>query len=58
MPPVGLASHLEPHRPKIAPRRAPFNALVARPVNKVEIARTPAAKAAMDSEWKRLIDCT
>jgi hypothetical protein len=56
LPPIGLASHLERHRPKIAPRRVPFNALVARPVHKVEIARTPAAQAAMDSEWKRLID--
>jgi hypothetical protein len=33
----------------------PFNALVVRPVNKVEIART-SAPTAMDSEWKRLID--
>jgi hypothetical protein len=56
LPPMGLASDLEPHRPNIAPRHVPFNALVARPVNKVDIARTSAAKAAMDSEWKRLID--
>ncbi len=44
------------HRKKGTPRRFPFNALVARPVNKKEIERTPKAQEAMNNEWKRLID--
>jgi len=44
------------HRTKVSRRRFPFNALVARPVGKKEIERTPDAQAAMNSEWKRLKD--
>ena len=40
------------HRLKNTPRRFPFNALVARPVTKKEIATNPKAQAAMDAEWK------
>ena len=43
-----------PHRAKIADRVFPFNALVARPVGKQEIAKTPKADLAMKSEWDRL----
>ena len=42
------------HRVKIGASPLPFNALVARPVSRKEIAATPAAKKAMDSEWARL----
>ncbi len=38
------------HRVKIARRHFPFNALVARPVRKDELAATPDAKKAMDDE--------
>eukprot|EP00972_Heterocapsa_arctica_P047273 6974053-Heterocapsa_arctica.AAC.1 len=34
----------------------PFNACVARLVNKYEIASNAGARAALDSEWKRLCD--
>jgi hypothetical protein len=45
----------EPHRTKVAAhRRFPFNALVARPVGKQEIANTPKAQDAMNAEWGRL----
>ena len=44
------------HRVKIARRHFPFNALVARPVRKDELAATPDAKKAMDDEWTRLIN--
>ena len=43
------------HRPKIPEFYALFNACVARPVNKAEIAQSPAAKAALDMEWNKLI---
>ena len=46
----------EPHRVKNGGRIFPFNAAVARPVGKAEIARTPAAQAAMKKEWDRLRD--
>ena len=46
----------ERHRPKNAPRLFPFNAMVARPVGKNEIAQKAKAKAAMDAEWKKLRD--
>ena len=45
---------IDNHRVKVAPRRFPFNALVARPVGKKEIESNPKAKAAMDKEWNRL----
>eukprot|EP00972_Heterocapsa_arctica_P086502 12750740-Heterocapsa_arctica.AAC.1 len=34
----------------------PFNACVARPVTKSQIASSAGARAALDSEWKRLRD--
>eukprot|EP00972_Heterocapsa_arctica_P017480 2582380-Heterocapsa_arctica.AAC.1 len=34
----------------------PFNACVARPVTESEIASNAGARAALDSEWKRLRD--
>eukprot|EP00972_Heterocapsa_arctica_P082415 12144490-Heterocapsa_arctica.AAC.1 len=34
----------------------PFNACVARPVTKSEIASNAGARAELDSEWKRLRD--
>ena len=43
-----------PHWAKIADRVFPFNALVARPVGKQEIAKTPKVVLAMKSEWDRL----
>ncbi len=45
---------IDNHRVKVAPRRFPFNALVARPVGKKEIKSNPRDKAAMDKEWNRL----
>eukprot|EP00972_Heterocapsa_arctica_P074856 11047172-Heterocapsa_arctica.AAC.1 len=44
------------HRDKLAYNIYPFNACVARPVGKAEIASSPGAKAALDSEWTRLHD--
>ncbi len=44
------------HRPKIPDCSLPFPACVARPVNKTEIAVTPAAQRAMDLEWKKLVE--
>ena len=44
------------HRDKVADNMFPFNACVARPVTKSEIAGSPGARAALDSEWKRLRD--
>eukprot|EP00972_Heterocapsa_arctica_P055981 8255476-Heterocapsa_arctica.AAC.1 len=41
------------HRDKLSPNIYPIN-VVARPVPKSEIAKSPGAKAALDSEWKRL----
>jgi hypothetical protein len=45
---------VDQHRVKVAPRRFPFNALVARPVSRKEIESNPNAKAAMNNEWDRL----
>ena len=42
------------HREKIAPRSLPFAAMVARPVGKAEIARTPKARESLRIEWDRL----
>ena len=42
------------HRRKLGQRSQPFNACVARPVNKTEIASAPAAQQAMKVEWDRL----
>eukprot|EP00972_Heterocapsa_arctica_P073078 10795000-Heterocapsa_arctica.AAC.1 len=44
------------HREKVAKHMLPFNACVARPVSKSEIANSAGARAALDSEWKRLRD--
>eukprot|EP00969_Alexandrium_andersonii_P280987 12423189-Alexandrium_andersonii.AAC.1 len=44
------------HRHKLGPRSLPFNACLARPVGKAEIAHTPAAQEAEAKEWKRLRD--
>ena len=42
------------HRPKIYHKDIPFNACVARPVNKAEIASVPSTQAAMKVDWGRL----
>ena len=42
------------HREKIAPPLLPFAAMVARPVGKAEIARTPKAQLSLRTEWDRL----
>ena len=42
------------HRDKIPTIQAPFNACVARPVNRKEVASNPAARKACKSEWDRL----
>jgi hypothetical protein len=42
------------HRPKLEPRSLPHNACVARSVNRAEIAATPKAMLAMQSEWDGL----
>ena len=44
------------HRVKVGNRWFPFNACVARPVGKAELAKAPAAQKAMDAEWQRLRD--
>ena len=44
------------HRDRISPRIFPFNACVAQPVSRKEVARIPAAKAAMKVEWDRLFE--
>eukprot|EP00972_Heterocapsa_arctica_P108132 15925184-Heterocapsa_arctica.AAC.1 len=44
------------HRDKFADNIYHFNACVARLVGKAEIAGSPGANAALDSEWKRLRD--
>eukprot|EP00972_Heterocapsa_arctica_P015610 2298290-Heterocapsa_arctica.AAC.1 len=44
------------HRDKFAKPMYPFNACVARPVSKAEIASSAGAKAALDSECKRFRD--
>ena len=52
--PATQTDELPPHRQKIGPHNWPFNACVARPVGKAEIAANPAAQAALDKEWDRL----
>ena len=42
------------HRTKIPDFVYPFNACVARPVNRREVAKTPAARAALQKEWDKL----
>ena len=42
------------HRPKLDPRSLPYNACVARPVSKTEIASAPAAQKATQAERGRL----
>jgi len=42
------------HRVKAADGIFPFPALVARPVSRQEVAKTPAAQAALQKEWDRL----
>ena len=44
------------HRDKLASSPFPFNACVARPVNRAEIRRVKAAAEAVRAEWKRLRD--
>ena len=43
------------HRYKIPDFEVPFNACVARPVGKKEIAQQPKAQAALDKEWDKLV---
>jgi hypothetical protein len=45
----------ETHREKIPMHDFPMLALVARPVNKAEIAQHPEAQAALDQEWHKLV---
>ena len=55
MPTVRERNHR--HRDKCSKERLfHWNAVVARPVGKAEIARVPEAKKAMDKEWNRLRD--
>jgi len=42
------------HREKVMKHDIPFSALVARPVKRDEIKRTPAAQAALQKEWSKL----
>ena len=55
-PAMPTKSVKDSHRQKIGDSDPIFNACVARPVGKAEIAKTPAAQAALDKEWKRLVD--
>ena len=50
----GSALLAELHRDKVAPKVLPFNAMVAKPITRKEVAKIPRAKAAMDEEWERL----
>ena len=47
------ATHSQ-HRAKIGPSPYPFNACVARPVGKADIARSDGAREALRAEWDRL----
>ena len=42
------------HRVKCAGPPTPFSVMIARPVSKDEVKRTPAAQAALQKEWDRL----
>jgi len=53
-PPMPCQPDDSAHRHKLNQRSQPFNACVARPVNKTEIASAPAAQQAMKVEWGRL----
>jgi hypothetical protein len=44
----------EVHRDRLSDKIFPFNACVAQPISRKEVARIPAAKAAMQVEWDRL----
>jgi hypothetical protein len=44
----------EVHRDRLSDKIFPFNACVAQPIFRKEVARIPAAKAAMQVEWDRL----
>eukprot|EP00972_Heterocapsa_arctica_P050041 7358624-Heterocapsa_arctica.AAC.1 len=44
------------HRDKVTAKMFPFNACVARPVTKSEVAGNADARAALACEWKRLRD--
>ena len=43
------------HRRRIPEHAFPFSTMVARPVDKKEISVTPAAQAALDKEWDKLV---
>jgi len=49
-----VVHHVDSHRVKSSCDILPFSACVARPVTKTEVARTPAAQAALQKEWDRL----
>ena len=53
--PVTIGQKTAEHRDILPDFSSPFNALVARPVNRAEIAKTPAAQKALDIEWHKLI---
>lgn len=53
VPKLSTFSFTNKHRTK-TDHQAPFNACVARPVGKAEIAREPDAQKAIASEWQRL----
>ena len=55
MPCVGGRDSRPSHRPKnFSSRIFPWNACVARPVNKAELNSHPKAREAVDKEWDRL----
>jgi hypothetical protein len=55
IPAMPTVSDDSTHRPKVPDFHYPFNACVARPVNKAEIAKAPAAQASLDVEWNKLV---
>jgi hypothetical protein len=54
--PVIKTNASQEHRQKISDQTFPLNVFVARPVGKKEISTTPAAKAALDKEWNKLVE--
>ena len=51
---IARVTALDVHRDRISSRIFPFNACVAQPISRKDVARIPAAKAAMKIEWDRL----
>ena len=53
--PIADAASPQKHRTKVPDYAFPLSAIVARPVGKKEIDKTPAAKKALDIEWDKLV---